>query len=199
LLTRGWWRSQRTDPSWIAPHSWNQCDSSDYRCPCSTQYPLAVICRLPATRGSLYLPLRRDHFWPPPLGYRDSYVTIAAAGASTAESGFLGFEASPPVWPLPIRLPTGIKGTFLVRHWPHYEQSHEPISTRAWTLQEELLSPRILRFPSKICNIEWSCNSVQRSDCGLVKSSASRGLKLLYRSVFRSQIQPSPLVSGVLR
>jgi Heterokaryon incompatibility protein (HET) len=123
--------------------------------------------------------------------FKCSYVTIVAAGAPAVNSGFLSFEEPSPFWPLPICLPNGRNGTALLKHWPHDTYNAEPISARAWTLQERLLSPRVLWFPSKTCMIEWQCHTVQQSDCGIIDNPFWLDSKFLLAPVFLRGLRSS--------
>jgi hypothetical protein len=67
----------------------------------------------------------------------------------------------------------------------------EPISARAWTLQERLLSQRVLWFPSKAYKIEWHCNTIQQNDCGIIEEPFWSDTKPLLALLFRSQARSS--------
>lgn len=90
--------------------------------------------------------------------YGGATVTICAASASTAREGFLSKRDAQSYAAGPIRLP--------LRNKDGDEEGHvfvltedldveEPTTTRGWTLQESLLSRRILIFTEK--QIYWCC------------------------------------------
>ncbi|KAI0399990.1 HET-domain-containing protein [Xylaria palmicola] len=106
--------------------------------------------------------------------YGDATVTICAASAHTC---FRGFLTTPPAaedpvdylfGPLQLRVKTtrGELGTIQALREPEYFNSHwerEPIVQRGWTLQESLLSRRILIFSSH--HLYFSCREANAS-CG---------------------------------
>lgn len=95
--------------------------------------------------------------------YSANSVTICAASASTCEEGFLAmrsdtyYDARPFQFPFETRDGTG---SILL-----YMESEplEPTTERAWTLQETLLSRRILVFSSK--QLYWCC-ATANAGCG---------------------------------
>lgn len=107
------------------------------------------------------------------LYYANSYVTICA-GSSKCYDGFLqvhnecenhpGSGVPKDLLKLPYLCPDGKIGTVYFREQSPYFLSWEPISRRAWTLQEQLLSPRVLLYGSRIL---WQCHTVQHSDGGV--------------------------------
>jgi hypothetical protein len=73
--------------------------------------------------------------------YKNSHLTIEGSGSPSSETGFLGLREKSRVWPLPLRLPSGIRGTLFLKHWQYDTTTTgvEPIATRAWTMQENML------------------------------------------------------------
>jgi len=106
------------------------------------------------------------------LYYKNAYITISASQESCHES-FLSIADACEVHPetgiakdlltIPYVLPEGGVETIYFREESPYWLSWEPISKRAWTLQERILSPRVLMFGARTI---WQCNSAQHSDGG---------------------------------
>jgi hypothetical protein len=91
--------------------------------------------------------------------YANAYVTIVAANAKDCNEGFLqpriqlpddpvtvNFEA----FSLPYRLRDGSFDEVTLQPYQSFRPSLEPINARAWTLQENLLSPRLLIYGSQL-------------------------------------------------
>lgn len=122
--------------------------------------------------------------------YRNAYVTICAAAARCSD-GFLAVHDECNEHPnkgvardllqLPYCVPGEGIGTLYFREECHYCLSDEPISARAWTLQERILSPRSLTYGSRLV---WQCNQHQTSEGGSedwsfdLRSSGHRRLQL---------------------
>ncbi|KAK3310982.1 heterokaryon incompatibility protein-domain-containing protein [Chaetomium strumarium] len=92
--------------------------------------------------------------------YKESSLCIVAATAAAASEGFLETPTPPTrfmVEPFQIRLDSADGGpsslTFAYR--APYMASADPISTRAWTLQERVLSRRLLLFGRN--GVMWMC------------------------------------------
>ena len=110
--------------------------------------------------------------------YSNAYCTISAANISKVTESFL--EARPThsnhVFPLPYACPNGAIGTMMigetlklrdsigVSRMQFYDPYSDPINQRAWTLEEKLLSPRILSYASNC--LRWLCDSAEWSDGG---------------------------------
>jgi hypothetical protein len=84
--------------------------------------------------------------------YKNATITICAASSPSVHQGFLEPRDVPKL-PLPIILSRGDYTNLWVRQLP--AKFEEPIDTRGWTLQESLLSPRILCFGIK--DVVWKC------------------------------------------
>lgn len=95
--------------------------------------------------------------------YSASTVALCAASASGCEEGFLEARSGTHYVAGPFQLPclTG-DGTGSILLYKESE-SQEPTTKRAWTLQESLLSRRILVFSSK--KLYWCC-AVANAGCG---------------------------------
>ncbi|CZR70114.1 uncharacterized protein PAC_20015 [Phialocephala subalpina] len=93
--------------------------------------------------------------------YRNATLTIAASDSKSVRNGFLKSRNPYSSCNLPFYLPNGRLGKAEVTHWKQTaSQSKWHLNTRAWALQEELLSPRILFFPDG--EIRWQCQSVYK-------------------------------------
>jgi hypothetical protein len=105
--------------------------------------------------------------------YSQSLVTLAASGASDGSQGFLRASTSQPF--IDIGYPSGRShclhtisvGQSLTRF---QNLTKEPLNTRAWTLQERILSPRILHY----CHdqLHWECRQAIKSEGGSPPYSA---------------------------
>lgn len=89
--------------------------------------------------------------------YENAEVTISASRASTCHDGFLHSRQKPEEgsFQIPFRCRDGQKGAVLLWH-NRSEQWDEPIDRRGWTLQESLISSRILEFGTN--QTRWHCN-----------------------------------------
>jgi hypothetical protein len=94
--------------------------------------------------------------------YSSSTMTIVTSGATSASQGFLAppEEVDDDSVLLPVRLDSERFGTMRLtgsnyKFW-YYERS-EPISTRGWTAQEQLLAQRKLVFTQYNHTMIWSC------------------------------------------
>ncbi|KAE9989142.1 hypothetical protein EG328_000074 [Venturia inaequalis] len=98
-----------------------------------------------------------------PRIYMGSSVTICASRAGEVQEGFLQQrEATAPefAFRLPFRDKNGILST-VVLHEPIFPIL-EPLSTRAWALQEKWLSTKTLDFGTT--KTSWTCKEVDVSD-----------------------------------
>jgi len=97
--------------------------------------------------------------------YKSSFLTIIAAKTKRASDGFLdGNTSTWQTWDLPVGMPRGNKMAFTLQKIPDVKIEAEPISGRAWTFQERILSPRILCFRSRTPVLEWRCDSAHESN-----------------------------------
>ncbi|KAH7313214.1 heterokaryon incompatibility protein-domain-containing protein [Rhexocercosporidium sp. MPI-PUGE-AT-0058] len=85
--------------------------------------------------------------------YKNATVTIAAARCPDVKGGFLG-DIQIPQMPLPFVGPSGEMRKLWIHSEPP-ELPDEPLDKRGWTLQESLLSPRILYYGSR--DLIWKC------------------------------------------
>lgn len=99
--------------------------------------------------------------------YKNSYLTIIAASAANATDGFLQPRPIPDIL---LRIPLDINnedaGTILLR--PSYaferiDSGSDSTETRAWCLQEGILSPRCLVYSS--LHLYWCCQELPYARC----------------------------------
>ena len=99
--------------------------------------------------------------------YSCSAVTIIASSASGADAGFLSipddavmdYHPRPPAV-IPVRLAPDRFGSMSfvdLNSYICYAEHEEPISRRAWTMQEQLLAQRKLIFTQHNHTMTWSC------------------------------------------
>jgi hypothetical protein len=106
--------------------------------------------------------------------YQSAFFTIAAESAASAQTGILTPRlASNPATCI-LKMAAGSpKSIYLqVHHFTKVEVT-EPLQRRGWTLQESLLSQRLLRFGTH--EISWQCACAQRSEsvCEIRESGAT--------------------------
>jgi len=102
-----------------------------------------------------------------PQIYRGAYITISAARSKSSDEGFLHDIQVPSInatiFKMAYACPNGRLGTILLFH-DSVPQMKEPIDTRGWTLQEYLLSPRLLTYG--IHGFRFNCRNGERFDDG---------------------------------
>jgi hypothetical protein len=94
--------------------------------------------------------------------YYAAMITVAASRAKTVNEGFLQVRdaGNPPhlIFELPYQTTKGELGSVMLIN-PHPtgddSLSSEPLDSRAWAFQEQLLSPRLLDYRS--CQLRWKC------------------------------------------
>lgn len=112
--------------------------------------------------------------------YAGSLLTVAAASSSSAAEGFIRRGTAPALYDADqfYEDQTGIRARRIDEsghHWRWYDEAldripQEPWSRRGWTLQEQLISTRILTFmPSEM---QWTCKAQARCEC---RSRLNRG------------------------
>ena len=101
--------------------------------------------------------------------FQNTAITISAARAGSNRSGFLSSMPARPASPLPVMLSNGDVGTLQVSKNQNKYQglAIDPISHRGWTLEEQLLSNRILEFPSTT-DAAWHCVKQRLTNIGKV-------------------------------
>ena len=92
--------------------------------------------------------------------YRNSYLTVAATGADSANGGcFATLESGVDIGPVKMRA---------IRHFPSTatigSSTSFPLLTRAWAYQERLLAPRVIHFSGQ--ELVWECREHRTCECG---------------------------------
>ncbi|KAF2495157.1 HET-domain-containing protein, partial [Lophium mytilinum] len=108
--------------------------------------------------------------------YGGSVVTLVAASSKSVKDGFLHdreLQYIPILWPSNIAgESTGQKPqakVFISSYWDKNEDElNGPWSERGWTMQENLLSSRLLHYTSS--QMVWKCSEQQRFERGVTKS-----------------------------
>lgn len=98
-----------------------------------------------------------------PAIYASSYLTISAARATHSRQGFLHDASLPSTSELSFKLPfscsDGKRGSILLSPGTVYRA---PIDCRSWTLQEYILSRRVLQFTD--FKFHWTCREASEFD-----------------------------------
>ena len=90
--------------------------------------------------------------------YASSALTIVAAAVESVSEGFLYPRVSEEIlYTIPFRLQPGVFGTMSVNELDAacYDERCEPISKRGWTMQEQLLSNRVIVYTKR--TMMWRC------------------------------------------
>jgi hypothetical protein len=102
--------------------------------------------------------------------YAMAKLTIIAASSTSCHSGFLDVNLSYCNPTIPSQSPFLLEarascnsGFHRERSIGHLDPTCDPIDVRGWTLQEELLSSRYIKFTKD--DIQWRCNSHQDCMC----------------------------------
>lgn len=114
--------------------------------------------------------------------YNNSTLTIAVVGASRVSEGFLNPKPQISV-DIPYRFLDGAMGSIQVAPQRTVDLWQESLFTRAWCLQENLLSPRLLLYTDT--EVIWQCESTPMRRPGTAHVAYVRGDPKLGRSPFR--------------
>jgi hypothetical protein len=97
--------------------------------------------------------------------FSNSYVTVSAASAASVSDGFLHQRHSwhmQPLLRIPLRLcPSDEPASLVLYDGPQmwgFGSKSSPIEKRGWTLQEKLLSRRVLFYGTT--HLKWMCRSI---------------------------------------
>jgi hypothetical protein len=100
---------------------------------------ISAACSESCHKGFLYQRhLYKDSFYHRSRGTKPPYVSVEY-----------------PPFLLPFRCPDGRLGSLILHRWMTTRPGPEPIDSRAWTLEERLLSPRVLMYTST--QVLWEC------------------------------------------
>jgi len=101
--------------------------------------------------------------------YRNSYLTIAATSAKDSKEGcFVAQRLNREAVAVEVSDEAGKTGNVYVRRhrWEVHRGNHlfkEPLSTRAWVFQEQLLSTRTLHYTAY--ELLWECKTEMKCHC----------------------------------
>ncbi|KAL6817307.1 heterokaryon incompatibility domain-containing protein [Trichoderma sp. SZMC 28015] len=127
--------------------------------------------------------------------YKNASVTIAASSSENAAHGFLTQKRQPycPDYEVRIPMANNVTGTVYLSTGP-YEPDH-PLDKRGWTLQEFMLSSRMLIFSDY--ELLWQCKEMD------LRSVSARGLEYLQLleslpwTVFDNGAEPEPFYGSL--
>lgn len=94
--------------------------------------------------------------------YENASITLVAASAAGADEGFLEPK---PIPKIDLRIPYGQQGTLFLRNQRYVHEidaATDPTESRAWCLQESLLSRRCLVYSS--LHLYWACQELTYAD-----------------------------------
>ena len=97
--------------------------------------------------------------------YGQAFITLSASSASGVNEGFLhkrDIAMRFPPFSLRYRCKDGAEGRMLFQ--PELYPERDPVNRRGWTLQERVLSPRLIDFSS--LQVQWRCQTTKSCDSG---------------------------------
>lgn len=89
--------------------------------------------------------------------YKSAKVTIAAATARGVSEGFLSTRDPPALVTVPFLCPNSMTTTISLASPIYAYHPEQPLDSRAWALQEYLLSPRLLMYGAS--ELTWHCQT----------------------------------------
>lgn len=99
------------------------------------------------------------------LIFQHATLTIAAGKASSVTEGLLtkpDLQWFMAPFKIPFRCSGSRDGTVSVGHTAYYERFKDPWNSRAWTLEEQILSPRVLLYSYD--GLRWLCKTRRLED-----------------------------------
>jgi len=127
--------------------------------------------------------------------YHNAFFTIQASGAKDTQGGC--FIPRTPQEPPPAKLRFDLEdrsiGSVFVRSRPLVDTKTDPLHRRGWTLQESLLSPRILSYGAN--EMWWECKTTHYSEAGslLQDQGSFPGLPKPIRTKTKNHLLPLDL------
>ena len=138
--------------------------------------------------------------------YGNAYLTTAAERAENCSEGFLGPREGPDYKYIPINL-EGKPGNVAIFPMPLrrvkpssgiIDLEEEPLSKRAWVLQERYLSPRTLHFAST--QMYFECRSAfYTQDRHLQHKDTKRDFKIHRRETAKDDAKPKVAWNNIVR
>ncbi|KAF2500262.1 HET-domain-containing protein [Lophium mytilinum] len=129
--------------------------------------------------------------------YKNALLTISAANSSKASHRFLrAYPAVEPDIVLPYACADGTTGWIHLKREPFASEMPDSILSRAWTLQESVLSRRLPIYTS-FGQLRWQCRTVKLVDGGLNEDGQS--LYEVQRPELAYDNQESPDPQDVIR
>lgn len=100
--------------------------------------------------------------------YENGHLSICASVAAGSHEGFLEERKFKPYrygpFELPYRGSNGRLGSLKLAQYHDYSKAMDPVTSRAWIMQESLLAPRMLSYSYQ--GVAWSCRRTNYSDGG---------------------------------
>ncbi|KAI1266116.1 heterokaryon incompatibility protein-domain-containing protein [Xylariaceae sp. FL1019] len=114
--------------------------------------------------------------------YGNAFITIAASRCTSSTSGFLGACKEDKV----VSIPSNGSETLYIsrRHSFARDMDNAPLATRAWVVQERILSRRTIHFTST--QVYWECWA----------SQVGENLDMLYPGVVKHEAYPQVFAPG---
>jgi hypothetical protein len=127
--------------------------------------------------------------------YNNAFFTIQASGAKDIQGGCFVPRIPQELPPAKLRfeLEDGSTGSVFVRSRPLVDTKMEPLHQRGWTLQESLLSPRILSYGAN--EMRWECRTTNYGEAGslLLDQGSFPGLPKPIRTKTKNHLLPIDL------
>jgi hypothetical protein len=117
--------------------------------------------------------------------YGDSCIVLSAISTCNSDEGFL--SPRDPFRHIQTRMPSNISSRMhLYLKYPQYQMANRILDSRAWTLQEVLLPPRVIHYSST--QIIFDCNTTTfQEDGGIEYWGNSK--RLLVSNIFSKQLR----------
>jgi hypothetical protein len=124
--------------------------------------------------------------------YSNAFITIQASGAKDTQTGCFVQRVvqDPPPAKLRFQSEDGSVGSVFIRYQPVVDIEVDPLHQRGWTLQESLLSPRIISYGSR--QMWWECRTKHYSEggCLLQDQGFFPGLPKPFRTKTKNHLLP---------